>query len=251
MSAHGPRRLPAAVHSRRRIMSAHGPRRLPAAVYWRRRITVLVALIVVIALGWLIARALTATGDDAGDAQPAAGASPAAEASAGASPSADPEAGDDEAAAAAESGEDSDAAADDAEPSPEPTESEQPAIPDCTSDDLSITMTAAGNGASFDVTIHQVGAQPCLLTANGEDTSLAITSGDHHVWDSAHCPAQSTVIGTRYLLDTGAEESVTIDWPRATSAADCGGGKTATAGVYWAQLTVQGIAIDPVRFEIA
>ncbi|WP_156155842.1 hypothetical protein [Demequina phytophila] len=196
----------------------------PSEVYWRRRIVLLVALGVVVALGWLIVSALSSDG-------------------AKADPSAKPE------------------AVSSSSTSPEPTESTTATasheVGACAKDAIEVSMAAnpanvpADTQPKFDVTIDQNGDVPCVLDATGDNTRLVITSGDDRIWSSADCPAEQALIGKEWLLDAGASKDVQVAWPRIRSAEGCAATDQAPgAGTYWAQVTVAGVKADAVPFVL-
>ncbi|WP_156164992.1 hypothetical protein [Demequina silvatica] len=196
----------------------------PSEVYWRRRIVLLVAVGVIVALGWLIVSALSSDG-------------------AKAEPSAKPE-------AVTTTG-----------PEPEPTESTTTsasnAVGEC--DAAAIEVSVAANPANvpadtqpkFDVTIDQNGDVACLLDTTGKNTKLVITSGEDRIWSSADCPAEQSLIGKEWLLDAGDTKDVQVAWPRIRSAEGCAATDQAPgAGTYWAQVTVAGVKADAVPFVL-
>lgn len=198
------------------------PRRLPPEVYRRRRIVVVFALVVLVAVGWLVIRALTS----GGDAEPAASPSPSATSSP--SPS--------------------------ASPSPGESVSAAPAIADCTATEVLVTLGApaiTGDAVTFPVTLANNGGVQCLLDGSGADTALLITSGDTRVWKSTDCEATTSLLGTSWLLQPGAAETVEVTWPRTWSFEGCGSSNdTPQPGYYFAELTVQGIPAERLQFEL-
>ncbi|WP_062298923.1 hypothetical protein [Demequina maris] len=199
----------------------------PSEVYWRRRIVLLVALAVIVALGWLIVSALSSDG-----AEPTASSTPTTSTAPTSSTS----------------------------PSPSVSQSESAASDDVTACvDGAISVSVAPNPASvpadkqprFDVTIEQDGDVPCVIDATGKDTKLVITSGDDRIWSSNDCPAEEALIGKSWLLDAGDTKDVQVAWPRIRSAEGCAAVDQAPgAGTYWATVTVAGVKADAVPFVL-
>ncbi len=190
---------------------------LPPAVYWRRRAVAAMALAVLVVAGWLATTAFAAAGgDDAGSPIPTL--TPAA--------------------------------------SPSPTASLS-AAQACGPDDVAITVTAdpftvaADAQPAFAVVVDQVGSAPCVLSADGDDTTLLVTSGTERIWFSGDCAAEAPLVGTEWLLAPGATQEFQVAWPRVRSSEGCASTTAEPkAGYYWAELTVQGITADAVQFEL-
>lgn len=199
----------------------------PTDVYWRRRATLFVAVVVVTAIGWLVVQAIASRGDDAAAAAP----------------------GPDVTVAAAATS-----------PSPTARVMEQSPAPTgaCAASDLSLTISpdpftvAADATPAFAVEIEHVGPVPCVVSADGEDTALLITSGQERIWFSGDCPAESALIDGSWLLEPGSTKSVEVAWPRIRSGEGCAtvdGGPA--PGYYWAELTVQGVTAEAVQFQLS
>ncbi|MDN4475227.1 hypothetical protein QQX09_05055 [Demequina sp. SYSU T00192] len=196
----------------------------PSEVYWRRRIVLLVALAVIVAVGWLIVSALSS--DGAEPSEPAAASSPETSTSPTSSVS----------------------------PSTEPTSADVEA---CAKDAISVSVAPnpanvpAGKQPKFAVTIEQTGDVPCLLDTTGKNTKLVITSGDERIWSSNDCPAEEPLIGKEWLLASGDSKEVQAAWPRIRSAEGCATtGDAMGEGWYWAEVTVAGVKADRVQFHL-
>ncbi len=199
---------------------------LPPEVYWRRRFMVLGIIILAIVVIWFLVTSPRGTqGNQAGGPQ----GTPAPTVSV--SPSG----------------------------SPAPTvDVSRP----CTDADITITATpnprafAAGTLPVFDVTISMDGLSPCKLSTSSEGTELLVTSGPSsnpdRIFSSLDCPDDATVNDREFILQAGAnDELFQVTWNRQRSAPGCTTvNATPGAGFYWAALTIQGVAAEPVQFEL-
>ncbi|WP_062462543.1 hypothetical protein [Demequina soli] len=222
----------------------------PTEVYWRRRIVLLVALVVIVAVGWLILRAVTA-GDPAQAADTGSTPAPTVTTSAQASSGGDGSATTDGATAQPAAD-----ASTDASPSPEPSDTAA-TISACGQSDLEVSLggspRVSADAVAFDVTVTQTGAEPCLLDSSTGKSALLVTSGDVRIWSSADCDATSTLSDKQWLLDAGKAKTFEVSWPRAWSSEGCGNPSSVPpqAGTYWAQLTFQGITADRIPFVLS
>ncbi|MGC5615227.1 hypothetical protein [Georgenia sp. Z1491] len=166
-------------------------RRPSRATIWRRRITVLLALLVVLALiVWGIVAAWGALfgGDDDPGTAPA-----------------------DAAETSSESGSES---ASDAAPAGDPVA--------CTDDQLDLALTGSGQYAGapveFAVDMSNSGEGDCLVDAGQSALVLEVSSGNDQVWSSAHCPTEESRM---LLLGPGTASESLVTWPGTRSSADC------------------------------
>jgi hypothetical protein len=84
------------------------------------------------------------------------------------------------------------------------------------------------------------------------NSELLITSGSDRVNSSLDCPNDATVNEREFILQADSpDEMFQMTWNRQRSAPGCA---TVTAtpgpGFYWAAITIQGIAAEPVQFEL-
>jgi len=194
----------------------------PSEVYWRRRIVLVVAVLVVVLVGWLAIKAVAAAAPGS-EPEPAVSTTP--------QPSVSPE--------------------------PEETGSAA-AMGACTADDLQFTLAAKPNPVPADqqpkiaVTVEHVGTAPCLLDASADSTTLLITSGDDRIWFSRDCPAEAPLIDKEWLLEPGMTREATVAWPRIRSAEGCAAVNSEPgAGTYWAKVKVQGIEAGRTQFLLS
>lgn len=128
----------------------------------------------------------------------------------------------------------------------------------CEASDLTVTATpnpftfASGSLPVFDVTISVTGISPCKLSISNENSELLITSGTDRIFSSADCPNDATINERELILQADSpNEMFQVTWNRQRSAEGCA---TVTAtpkpGYYKAALTLQGIAAEPVQFEL-
>jgi hypothetical protein len=195
--------------------------RLPARVYWVRRAGLLLALALVVLVGWLIVRA-------------ALGSRPEAEPPTTSSTST-------------------------TTPKPSPTGTSTPhpgGIPDCAAADLALTIVpgaptfAAGVSPTFTITITDNGPAPCLVDAGETHRAIVITSGTDRVWSNQDCAAADA--GPRTLLLTPKQADTTqLAWNLVRSAPGCPTGLLApAAGMYVASFTVGGATGAPAAFAL-
>ena len=126
-------------------------------------------------------------------------------------------------------------------------------IADCSAEAITVALATvpsiAADRVTFDASVTNTGADPCLFAGDGEDTVLQITSGDVRVWNSADCSGTAAVVGKRWVLDSGKAQDFQVSWPRSWSFEGC---TEATGvpqpGAYWASLTVGGVDADRVQF---
>jgi hypothetical protein len=127
-------------------------------------------------------------------------------------------------------------------------------------DDADVTITAnpnpgtfpAGSLPVFDVSISMDGVSPCKLTVTQENSELLITSGNDRVYSSLDCPNDATINEREFILQADSpDEMFQVTWNRQRSAPGCATVTTTPgAGYYWAAITVQGIASEPVQFVL-
>lgn len=144
-----------------------------------------------------------------------------------------------------------------------PTAKKTSGVPNCSSSDVRLELTAATSTASvggsldFTAAITYTGAGQCLL--NGSDSSrvLTITSGDQTVWRSDVCPATSRMLLMSKSQDMNRDESK-ITWGLNSNASDSTCRKSSElpkvkAGTYVAQLSLKDDAnakSDPVVITV-
>jgi len=132
----------------------------------------------------------------------------------------------------------------------------------CTDADVVLTATpnpftsGAGSLPQFDVSVEHVSLSPCLLSTSAEGTELYIWSGrtdsPDRVFSSLDCADDGSFTDTELLLADGATEMFQVNWTRQRSSEGCATPtSTPGDGFYWAEITVQGIAAEPVQFELA
>lgn len=128
----------------------------------------------------------------------------------------------------------------------------------CTDADVVLTATpnpftsGAGSLPQFDVSVEHVSLSPCLLSTTADGTELLITSGSDRIFSSLDCTDDGSFPDTELLLADGATEMFQVNWTRQRSSEGCGTPtSTPGDGFYWAEITVQGIAAEPVQFELA
>ncbi len=195
---------------------------LPPEVYWRRRIVIGAALVIVIAVLWVLIT--SPRGDDKGSAT---------------GPSTSPNV----------------TTSVDVSSSPGVTLDVDRA---CTDVDVAVTAAAssstfaAGALPVFNVTVTMTGLSPCKLSVTPENSSLAIRSGSDRIFNSTDCPADATVTQREFILQPGMEDQAfQLTWNRKRSAEGC---TTVTAepraGTYRATVTLQGIAAEEAVFNL-
>ena len=193
------------------MMTPIGPE--PPMVYWLRRGAIaVVALVVIVALWWLLgSRGSSDTPAPAASASAAASAVPSAPTSLAPMPT--PTGSGDAVASAPAS---ADPAATEAAATGE--------ILDCKNADIAVE-------ASTDKDTYKVGAKPVLTMTIQNTSSLEITSGGYHVWSSDDCGAgtQSKVI----TLKPGKKVGTSIEWNGKVTTKGCPTkGTPAKAGRY-------------------
>lgn len=197
----------------------------PPEIYWRRRIVAAIGVVLVLVVIYFLASSPGGTTDGTNASNsPAAAVSPDASADPGVLASGDPSRA-------------------------------------CTSADVTLTVTpnpfkfAAGALPSFDVAIKTSDASPCLLDTASANTSLVIWSGGESNKDiyfsTDYCPDDGTITAQKFLLQPGAEESMSLTWSRQRKGEQCSDGGAPADGYYWAQVTIQGIASEPAQFQLA
>mgnify|MGYP005812614539 CR=1 FL=1 len=128
----------------------------------------------------------------------------------------------------------------------------------CADADVTITATpnpgtfAAGSLPVFDVAIAMEGFTPCKLTVTQENSELLITSGNDRIFSSLDCPNDATFTEREFILQADSpDEMFQVTWNRQRSAPGCATvTSTPGAGYYWAAITIQGIAAEPVQFVL-
>ena len=131
----------------------------------------------------------------------------------------------------------------------------------CTSADVQLTLTpnplkvAPGALPVFNVAIKNSGATPCLLDTAAAGTEFVVWSGGEAnkdiYYSTTYCPDDATITERQLLLQSGAEEPYSVTWSRERKGEGCSAGGAPGAGFYWAQLTIQGVASEPVQFELS
>jgi hypothetical protein len=193
-----------------------GPARQPSpsaksAVYRRRRFAVgLIALLVLVGLGFGIAAIAGAFGDDdepAGDVTPTPTASttpaPTVSATAGYQP-----------------------------------EACLPTVLEIR-DGASTTSFAVGQAVPFDITLTNSGTVPCLIEGGSATLGVVVYSGSDRIWSSVDCPQEPTE--RELLLDVGIAGDLAVTWDQVRSAPGCPEGQpTAQPGTYKALVTLDG-----------
>lgn len=203
----------------------HDPRpvrRLPARVYWVRRLVVLglPLLLVGILVGWLVGR---------GGGTPVATGSPTSTPT-GSAPATPTDAGT--------------------------TDAPDGGVEDCADPALTVAIepTAAAFGAgeepTFEVTLTNTGADPCLVDAGEAARTIVVTSGDDRVWSNRDCLGED--VPERTLLLTGDQSDVTtFTWTRVRSAEGCPDGLPEPgAGSYAIGLEVQDVEAPGATFGL-
>lgn len=192
----------------------------PTGVYWVRRLIVLGVVALVLVVAWFL---IFSPGGDGGAEAPGTTTDPAATTS----------------------------------PTAQPTGTEGAAFA-CTDADVVLTATpnprtvGAGSLPQFDISVEHVSLSPCLLSTTADGTELLITSGSDRVFSSLDCTDDGSFPDTELLLADGATEMFQVNWTRQRSSEGCGTPtSTPGDGFYWAEITVQGIAAEPVQFELA
>ena len=198
---------------------------LPPEVYWRRRIVVIAALALLVVVIWFLVT--SPRGGTPENQNPGSNGAAAPTVSPTVSPSG----------------------------SPNPTvDVSRP----CTDADVTITATpnprafAAGTLPVFDVTVSMIGLSPCKLSTASEGTQLLITSGNDRIFSSLDCPDDATINEREFILQAGAnDEMFQVTWNRQRSAEGCTTvNATPQPGTYKADLAIQGVAAEQVRFEL-
>jgi hypothetical protein len=131
----------------------------------------------------------------------------------------------------------------------------------CTAADVQLTVTpnpfnfTGGKLPLFDVSIKNIGSSPCLLDTAATGSEFTVWSGGESNKDmyfsTAYCPTDGTITARELLLAAGAEEPFSLTWSRQRVGEGCTTGNAPTAGYYWAQLTLQGIASEPTQFQLS
>ncbi|MDQ0424833.1 hypothetical protein [Cellulomonas iranensis] len=207
------RRRPAGTGAVRRVP----PPRPPARVFWIRRLVVLGLPLVAIVLlvTWLLDRG----GDDP---TPAAAVDPPA-----------------------------------ATPTPSPT-TEDAAGGVATCDPASLALTVAPGGEAFaadvdptfEVTVTNSGAAPCLVDAGDAHQEVVITSGEDRVWSSLDCAGDDAATRT-LLLPAGESDVSALTWTRVRSAEGCPGGlPSPQPGTYSVTVALQGATSPAAVFGL-
>jgi len=189
----------------------------PTSVYWVRRLAVVLGIV---ALGLGMWALFSFFGSDASP-----GATPDAAASVSPSPSDDPTVAVDPARA-------------------------------CTDQDISVVTTtpatfSGSKAAEFTVTVELTSGSPCTVdpTTGGK---VVVKSGDETWFNSASCSGYAP-FGTDaepFILQDDPRE-LTASWNYGRGDAACGAELvTAKPGYYWVTVTVQGVAAEPVQFQV-
>jgi hypothetical protein len=210
---------------------------LPARIYWFRRGLLLAVVLIVFSLVvWIIP-------NGGGDAAVAAGAPSPSTSPAVGSPSPSP------------SG--SPAASPAAAPAASPDSSTSPAASGpvaCESSALKVALSLPGNqvkegaGATFGVSVRNVGTSSCILTVTAPQSAVRISTGGVAVWSSAHCAAPGA---QTFTIAAGARQDFAVSWPGESSAQGCPSGQSkAKPGTYQARAEIAGASSSLMRFQV-
>ncbi len=207
------------------LMNPVGPEE--SSTYWRRRAIVLVAMAVLLWLGWMAVGAAIGSSD----ADEAAAPAPTPTYGLSIAPSeepadvADAEAGDAASPEATGAGEDADV---DASPSPGGP---------CLDGDVEVAAETAGSsteegqGLGLTMTVTNTGTLSCTRDVGAGANELTISSGTTVVWSSDHCNPSDAV--SDVLLEPGEPWSTAMTWPGIASASGCQADQAlVTAGTY-------------------
>ncbi|MFO7252491.1 MAG: hypothetical protein DIU60_017240 [Actinomycetes bacterium] len=199
-------------------------------VYWRRRVSVLTALLIVVAA---VVWACTRMSDDAADAGPgSAAAGPSAH-------TASPAAG-----------------APSAGPSPAPQGERRSGDARCSEEDVVVHLEGLqevyppGVRPRFVVMLVNTGDEPCVLDVGPRALDLRITSGSDRVWSSADCVGGDGATKL-HRLERGVPFVRSISWNRHRSGKDCSAAHPeAKAGTYVATAVAGSLTSEKTVFHL-